>query len=94
MSAYNQNFLLKAIFSLLEASLADWGRMSETFDAVMDVLVLLGKTSGTKTVMDVLVLLGRTSGTVTVTVESPFINWRLMGLFSVFLFFFDFLFFL
>ena len=34
--------------------------------------------------------LGRTSGTVTVTVEGPFINWRLMGPCSVFLFFFFF----
>jgi hypothetical protein len=33
--------------------------------------------------------MGRTSGTVTVTVVSPFINWRLMGLFFflIFLFF-------
>ena len=48
----------------------------------------VGRTSGTVTVTDVLVPMGRTSGTVTVIVESPFINWRLMGLYSVFLSFF------
>ena len=52
----------------------------------------VGRTSGTVTVTDVLVPMGRTSGTVTVTGVSPFINWRLMGLFFRFfsLFFFDF----
>ena len=34
--------------------------------------------------------LGRTSGTVTVTVEGPFINWRLMGPCSIFFSFFCF----
>ena len=48
----------------------------------------VGRTSGTVTVTDVLVPMGRTSGTVTVTVESPFVNWRLMGLYSVFYFLF------
>ena len=48
-------------------------------------LLLVASTSGTKTVTDILVPLGRTSGTVTVTVVSYFINWRLMGLFSIFL---------
>jgi hypothetical protein len=51
----------------------------------------VGRTSGTVTVIGG--ALGRTSGTVTVIVESPFVNWRLMGLYSVFRFFSFFVFF-